>query len=89
MEEAAHLDGASRARFLRQILFPLVLTGLVATSVFSFISLTMALLVFYKPDDPDWGGVMAGSTVMTIPVLIFFVLVQRRLVSGLGGAVKD
>jgi N,N'-diacetylchitobiose transport system permease protein len=26
---------------------------------------------------------------MTIPVLIFFVLVQRRLVSGLGGAVKD
>jgi len=26
---------------------------------------------------------------MTIPVLVFFVLVQRRLVSGLGGAVKD
>jgi N,N'-diacetylchitobiose transport system permease protein len=25
---------------------------------------------------------------MTIPVLIFFVLVQRRLVSGLAGAVK-
>ncbi|GGR40936.1 hypothetical protein GCM10010251_67300 [Streptomyces aurantiogriseus] len=52
-------------------------------------TLPMALLVFYKPDDPDWGGVMAGATVMTIPVLIFFVLVQRRLVSGLGGAVKD
>ena len=50
---------------------------------------SMALLVFYKPDDPDWGGVMAASTVMTIPVLVFFVLVQRRLVSGLGGAVKD
>ncbi len=32
---------------------------------------------------------MAGSTVMTIPVLVFFVLVQRRLVSGPGGAVKD
>jgi ABC-type glycerol-3-phosphate transport system permease component len=26
---------------------------------------------------------------MTVPVLVFFVLVQRRLVSGLGGAVKD
>jgi N,N'-diacetylchitobiose transport system permease protein len=109
LEEAAYIDGASRARFLWQILFPLVLPGLVATSVFSFISawndflfaksfiisdtsqstLPMALLVFYKPDDPDWGGVMAASTVMTIPVLIFFVLVQRRLVSGLGGAVKD
>ncbi|MEV7142248.1 carbohydrate ABC transporter permease [Streptomyces tauricus] len=109
LEEAAYIDGASRTRFLWQILFPLVFPGLVATSVFSFISawndflfaksfiisdtsqstLPMALLVFYKPDDPDWGGVMAGSTVMTIPVLIFFVLVQRRLVSGLGGAVKD
>jgi N,N'-diacetylchitobiose transport system permease protein len=109
LEEAAYLDGASRARFLWRILLPLVLPGLVATSVFSFISawndflfaksfiisdtsqstLPMALLVFYKPDDPDWGGVMAASTVMTLPVLVFFVLVQRRLVSGLGGAVKD
>ncbi|GAQ63608.1 MULTISPECIES: carbohydrate ABC transporter permease [Streptomyces] len=109
LEEAAQLDGASRSRFLWQILFPLVLPGLVATSVFSFISawndflfaksfiisdtsrstLPMALLVFYRPEDPDWGGVMAASTVMTLPVLVFFVLVQRRLVSGLGGAVKD
>jgi ABC-type glycerol-3-phosphate transport system permease component len=52
-------------------------------------TLPMALLVFYRPDDPDWGGVMAASTVMTIPVLVFCVLGQRRLVSGRGGAVKD
>jgi N,N'-diacetylchitobiose transport system permease protein len=109
LEEAAYIDGASRTRFLWQILFPLVFPGLVATSVFSFIStwndflfaksfiisdisqstLPMALLVFFKPDENDWGGIMAGSTVMTVPVLVFFVLVQRRLVSGLGGAVKD
>ncbi|MGW6583313.1 carbohydrate ABC transporter permease [Streptomyces globisporus] len=109
LEEAACIDGASRTRFLWQILFPLVFPGLVATSVFSFITtwndflfaksfiisdtsqstLPMALLVFFKPDENDWGGIMAASTVMTIPVLVFFVLVQRRLVSGLGGAVKD
>ncbi|MEU0846005.1 carbohydrate ABC transporter permease [Streptomyces sp. NPDC005962] len=109
LEEAAYLDGASRSRFLWQILFPLVLPGLVATSVFSFISawndflfaksfiisatenstLPMALLVFFRDEGNDWGGIMAASTIMTIPVLIFFVLVQRRLVSGLGGAVKD
>ncbi|CAM5519632.1 hypothetical protein SCYAM73S_05501 [Streptomyces cyaneofuscatus] len=109
LEEAAYIDGASRTRFLWQILFPLVFPGLVATSVFSFITtwndflfaksfiisdtsqstLPMALLVFFKPDENDWGGIMAASTVMTIPVLVFFVLVQRRLVSGLGGAVKD
>jgi N,N'-diacetylchitobiose transport system permease protein len=37
----------------------------------------------------DWGGVMAGSTLMAIPVVIFFLLVQRRVASGLtAGAVK-
>ena len=29
----------------------------------------------------DWGGVMAGSTLMAIPVIIFFLLVQRRVAS--------
>jgi N,N'-diacetylchitobiose transport system permease protein len=52
-------------------------------------TLPAALLVFFKPDENDWGGIMAASTLMTVPVLVFFVLVQRRLVSGLGGAVKD
>jgi N,N'-diacetylchitobiose transport system permease protein len=108
LEEAAMIDGASRARFLWQVLFPLVLPGLAATSIFSFIgawndflfaksfiisatqnsTLPMALLVFFKPEQNDWGGIMAGSTVMTVPVLVFFILVQRRLVSGLAGAVK-
>ncbi len=37
----------------------------------------------------DWGGVMAGSTLIAIPVIIFFLLVQGRMVSGLtAGAVK-
>jgi len=37
----------------------------------------------------DWGGVMAGSTLIAIPVIIFFLLVQGRMVSGLtSGAVK-
>ena len=37
----------------------------------------------------DWGGVMAGSTVMAIPVIVFFLLVQRKVTSGLtAGAVK-
>ena len=37
----------------------------------------------------DWGGVMAGSTLMAIPVIVFFLIVQRRISSGLtAGAVK-
>jgi N,N'-diacetylchitobiose transport system permease protein len=37
----------------------------------------------------DWGAVMAGSTLIAIPVVIFFLAVQGRMVSGLTtGAVK-
>jgi N,N'-diacetylchitobiose transport system permease protein len=37
----------------------------------------------------DWGGVMAGSTLMAVPVIIFFLAVQRRMTGGLmAGAVK-
>lgn len=37
----------------------------------------------------DWGAIMAGSTLMTIPVIVFFLLVQARMTSGLvSGAVK-
>ncbi|MFT0762531.1 carbohydrate ABC transporter permease [Scrofimicrobium sp. R131] len=37
----------------------------------------------------DWGQVMAASTLVAIPVIIFFVLVQGRMTSGLvSGAVK-
>ena len=52
-------------------------------------TLPLALLVFFKPDENDWGGIMAASVLMTVPVLIFFLAVQRRLVAGLAGAVKD
>lgn len=37
----------------------------------------------------NWGGIMAGSTLMAIPVIIFFLVVQGRMTSGLvSGAVK-
>lgn len=37
----------------------------------------------------DWGQVMAASTVVAVPVIIFFLIVQGRMTSGLvSGAVK-
>ncbi|MFC8344353.1 hypothetical protein [Streptomyces sp. NPDC057280] len=39
--------------------------------------------------DPFPAGVPGVGGDERLPVLVFFVLVQRRLVSGLGGAVKD
>jgi N,N'-diacetylchitobiose transport system permease protein len=39
--------------------------------------------------DTDWGQVMAASTLVAIPVIIFFMCVQGRMTSGLvAGAVK-
>ena len=37
----------------------------------------------------DWGAIMAASTLIAIPVVVFFLLVQRRIAFGLtAGAVK-
>lgn len=108
LEEAAWIDGATRMTTFWKVLFPLVAPGLVATSIFSFITawndLTFALILmkdstgytmpvalqfFFGERGTDWGGIMAASTMMTIPVIVFFLLVQRRMVSGLvAGAVK-
>ncbi|GAA4373434.1 carbohydrate ABC transporter permease [Paeniglutamicibacter cryotolerans] len=39
--------------------------------------------------ETDWGMVMAASTLVAVPVIIFFLLVQSKMSSGLvGGAVK-
>lgn len=39
--------------------------------------------------ETDWGMVMAASTMVAVPVIVFFMIVQSRMSSGLvGGAVK-
>ncbi|MFI7451217.1 carbohydrate ABC transporter permease [Nonomuraea sp. NPDC049714] len=108
LEEAAWIDGASRFTTFWRVLFPLVAPGLVATSIFSFITawnelifalvlmsessgytMPVALQYFFGQKGTDWGAIMASSTMMTIPVVIFFLIVQRRMVTGLmAGAVK-
>lgn len=108
LEEAAYIDGASWLRMFRSVLLPLVAPGLVATSVFSFITawnefifaltfmqdsskytVGVGLRTFFTQNTADWGSIMAASTIIAMPVVIFFVLVQRNLASGLtSGAVK-
>jgi N,N'-diacetylchitobiose transport system permease protein len=44
---------------------------------------------FFGKGSVDWGAIMAASALFTLPVMIFFLIVQRRLRSGLlAGAVK-
>ncbi|MGC8626624.1 MAG: carbohydrate ABC transporter permease [Acidimicrobiales bacterium] len=52
-------------------------------------TLPVWLFSFTTNTGTDYGGLMAGCTIMSLPVVVFFLLVQRRLVSGLtAGAVK-
>jgi len=102
MEEAAAIDGAGPMRIFWRIMLPLVAPGLVATSVFAFIfaltflrtdtakyTLPIHVTYFYGRGTVDWGSIMASSTLFTLPVLAFFLSVQRRMTNGLmAGAVK-
>jgi N,N'-diacetylchitobiose transport system permease protein len=109
LEEAAMVDGAGRLTVLRRILLPLIAPGLIASSVFAFITawndyvfayvemkdqghytLPVWLVSFSTSTGVDYGGLIAGSTLFALPVIVFFLLIQRRLVEGMtSGAVKD
>jgi multiple sugar transport system permease protein len=52
-------------------------------------TLPMALRSMQSPVNTEWGAVMAGSAIATLPLLVLFVFSSRRLIDGLtAGAVK-
>ncbi|SDI05032.1 carbohydrate ABC transporter membrane protein 2, CUT1 family [Actinokineospora alba] len=108
LEEAAMVDGCGRWGVFRRVTLPLLGPGLVATSVFGFVTAWnefLYALVFMRDQSKqtlpvwlssfrtafgtDWGGIMAASVIYALPALVFFMLVQRKLVAGTtAGAVK-
>jgi N,N'-diacetylchitobiose transport system permease protein len=108
LEEAAMVDGCTRAQAFRRVILPLLAPGLMATSLFGFITawnefalvlvlnkeaeaqtLPLWLTSFRTVFGDDWGATMAASSLFAVPILILFVFLQRRAVSGLtDGAVK-
>lgn len=110
LEQAAMMDGCTKAQAFWRVTFPLLAPGLVSTGIFAFIQawneFTMALLLMTGYNltlmpwlnafqsssvggSVNWGAVMAGSTLIAVPVMIFFLFVQGRMTGGLvSGAVK-
>lgn len=108
LEEAAMVDGCTRAGAFRRVLLPLLAPGLVATSVYSLVqawneyvlayvllssddkqTVSIWLVSFQTTFGTDYGALMAGATLTALPVVVFFMIVQRRVASGLAaGAVK-
>ena len=54
-----------------------------------FLPLTVGVMHFFEGVHVDWGLMMASAVLMTLPMAILFMLMQRHLVAGFGaGAVK-
>jgi len=109
LEEAAYIDGCNKLQILYKVSFPLILPGMVAVSIFSFIlawndyqyaliltssakAKTVQVLIMeyvQTVGNIDWGGILAGSVIITLPVVILFGFTQRYLIDGLtAGGVK-
>ena len=109
IDEAAQIDGCSKAGAFWRITFPLLAPGLVSTGIFAFIQawneFVFALVIMTREESQtlpiwlrsflqatkatDWSVVMAGSTLMALPVVVFFLIVQGRMTSSMtSGAVK-
>ncbi|MEU1010127.1 carbohydrate ABC transporter permease [Streptomyces sp. NPDC005890] len=108
LEESAMVDGCTRFQAFVKVIFPLLAPGLMATSLFGFITawnefplvlilnkdvekqtLPLWLSQFQTAFGDDWGATMAASSLFALPILILFIFLQRKAVSGLtDGAVK-
>ena len=52
-------------------------------------TLPLALRSLQSPVDTEWGALMAGAAIATLPLIVLFVMTSRQLISGLTtGAVK-
>ncbi|MEV0126032.1 carbohydrate ABC transporter permease [Streptomyces sp. NPDC050703] len=109
LEEAAAVDGASRARTFVSVVAPLLAPGIVATAMFAFITawneFFFALVLLKTPEKQtlpvilnrfigaegvaDLGPLAAAAFLATIPSLVIFAIIQKRITGGmLAGAVK-
>jgi multiple sugar transport system permease protein len=109
LEEAGAMDGATSFQILRHIVFPLLVPGIVATALFTFLNswneFFFALVLIQSPESETLpltlarfmgsegqvllGPLAAGAFLATIPSLVVFGIMQKKLASGLlSGAVK-
>src|SRR6201994_275103 len=105
LEKAAKMDGATPAQAFRRVIVPLAAPGIVTAAILVFIfawndlllalSLTATKAALTAPvaianftgssqfEEP------AGAMVITVPIIVFVLVFQRRIVAGLtSGAVK-
>ena len=108
IEEAAKIDGADKLQTFVRIVLPLVMPGIVATAIYTFINawneflyslilinstdrmtVSVALRSLQGAEILSWGDMMAASTLVVVPSIIFFMFIQRKIAAGMtDGSVK-
>ena len=104
LEEAAHIDGASRLRTLTKVVFPVAAGGIAVASLFVWLyswneflyarllttnQLTLPLKVFQAIDRGTTQQMATVAAILTLPILVIVYFLQRYLRPGaLTGAVK-
>ena len=108
LEEAAMVDGCSRAGAFFRVVLPLSLPGIITVSIFSFLlswtdyvfafvlvssdtnkTLPVVLASLIGSFDARWGELMAGATLIAIPLFLMLVFLGRYFIKGLAaGAIK-
>lgn len=108
IEEAAKIDGADKLQTFVRIVLPLVMPGIVATAIYTFINawneflyslilinstdimtVSVALRSLQGAEILSWGDMMAASTLVVVPSIIFFMIIQRKIAAGMTeGSVK-
>ncbi|WP_343315818.1 carbohydrate ABC transporter permease [Brucella sp. BE17] len=108
LEEAALVDGNSRAGAFFHIVLPLARNGILVSAILIFMQAfgefvysksliqsvelqpaSVGLNSFMGPNTSEWNSIMAYAAMYVTPILALFILLQRRIVSGLtSGALK-
>ena len=108
LEEAAMVDGCSRAGAFVRVVLPLSAPGIITVAIFSFLlswtdyvfsfvlvnsdankTLPVGLASILGSFDARWGELMAGATLITLPLFVLFMFLSKYFIKGLAaGAVK-
>ncbi|MFC7517523.1 carbohydrate ABC transporter permease [Herbaspirillum sp. GCM10030257] len=108
LEEAAMVDGCSRAGAFFRMVLPLSAPGIITVAIFSFLlswtdyvfsfvlvnsdankTLPVGLASILGSFDARWGELMAGATLIALPLFIMFMFLSRYFIKGLAaGALK-
>lgn len=107
LEEAALVDGSSRAGAFVRIILPLVAPGVVTAGILAMIfswnqflfslilggpatkTVPVAVFNFLSYGSQDYGAIAAAAVLITLPIIILALTVQRYIVKGLtAGGVK-